>query len=254
MAHDVYDVPFRSKNDEGMDDASTDVYSYILCSICPVKMTKPALSYHIQENEFHSREIDRIVSPPELGFLFPAFDDRGANIYGALYYTKDTAESHEEFVDAVFQREIPMPAAEQKEIFQTLLSDTLADNCSFEAVQGVHEQLQQLIDTHKESKEETPLTVSKGAVRRILAENGATDQHMAVFDEQFDTGSGEKAEIIPRNVVDTRQIEITLPDAIIRVKAGRGDLIETSVINGAKYIMIRADEGADLNGVPIQIT
>ena len=32
-----------------------------------------------------------IVAAPEVGFLFPAFDDRAANIYGALYYARDAA-------------------------------------------------------------------------------------------------------------------------------------------------------------------
>lgn len=41
-------------------------------------------------------------SPPVLGFLFPAFDDRSANIYNALFYSKDTAQLHQEVIDAVF--------------------------------------------------------------------------------------------------------------------------------------------------------
>ena len=73
----------------------SEVFSYILCSVCPVKLTKPALSYYVQQNEFHNRTADWVVAPPELGFLFPAFDDRAANLYNALYYTKHT-EGHPE--------------------------------------------------------------------------------------------------------------------------------------------------------------
>lgn len=98
------------------------------------------------------------MSPPELGFLFPAFDDRSTNLYNALYYTRDSGENHPELVEAVFRREAPMPAAAQKETFQTLLSDTLADECSCEVVQAVHDQLCELVEEHRERKEAEPLT------------------------------------------------------------------------------------------------
>ena len=93
---DAYDVP-RRRGEEPAED-SGEVYRYILCSICPVAETKPALSYYMRENEFHNRQMNQLVSAPALGFLFPAFDDRAANLYGALCYTKDPAQSHEEFI------------------------------------------------------------------------------------------------------------------------------------------------------------
>ena len=114
LVYDRYDVPYRAKDGERQEDAAAEVYSYLLCSICPVKQTKPALSYHVRENEFHNRRADWLVSPPELGFLFPAFDDRSTNLYNALYYTRDSGENHPELVEAVFRREAPMPAAAQK--------------------------------------------------------------------------------------------------------------------------------------------
>lgn len=61
LAYDTYDVPYRSKDGEQQEDASSEVYSYFLCSICPVKMTKPALSYYVNENMFHNRKEDWIV-------------------------------------------------------------------------------------------------------------------------------------------------------------------------------------------------
>ncbi len=102
LVHDAYDVPYRSQDGDKQDDASSEVFSYILCSVCPVKLTKPALSYYVQQNEFHNRTADWVVAPPELGFLFPAFDDRAANLYNALYYTKHTEDIQSAVVEAVF--------------------------------------------------------------------------------------------------------------------------------------------------------
>lgn len=148
LVHDTYDVPYRSKDGDKQYEASSEVFSYVLCSICPVKITKPALSYYMYENAFHTCKTDWLVAPPALGFLFPAFDDRSTNLYSTLYYTRDTAEIHEEFVKTLFRQEPPMPAAVQKETFQSLLGDTLADDCSYEVVQAVHDQLYTAIEEH----------------------------------------------------------------------------------------------------------
>lgn len=254
MAHDSYDVPYRSKDGEDQDDASSEVYSYIVCAVCPVKPTKPALSYFVYENAFHTLEPDWIVGPPELGFLFPAFDDRSANLYNALYYSRDIAEIHQEFVDEIFRTQPIMPAAEQKETFRSLLGDTLEDDCSFEVVQAVHDQLCGMIEEHKASKVPEPLTLSKGAVKSVLKSCGVEARHVDAFDRQYDQSFGPDARIAPRNVVDVNQVEVKTPDVTIRVNPERSDLVEARVINGKKYILIRADEGVEVNGVNIRIT
>lgn len=254
LAHDAYDVPYRSKDGERQDDASDQVYSYLLCSICPVKQTKPALSYYVHENEFHNRTGDWLVSPPELGFLFPAFDDRSTNLYNALYYTKDTAENHPELIDEVFKSQAPMPAEEQKETFHSILGDTLADACSYEVVQAVHEQLCDMIETHKANHESEPLTLSKGAVKGVLRSCGVAQEYMESFEQRYDDAFGADTALSPRNLVDPKQLEVRTPDVTIQVNPQRSELLETRMINGVKYILIRADEGVEVNGVSVQIT
>ena len=32
------------------------------------------------------------------------------------------------------------------------------------------------------------------------------------------------------------------------------DLVQTRIINGVKYILVRVEEGVEVNGVPVQIT
>lgn len=254
LTYDTYDVPYRSKDGEKLEDASSEVYSYILCSICPVKMTKPALSFYVNENKFHNRMADWIVAAPALGFLFPAFDDRSANIYNALYYSHDITENHQEFVDAIFNSEIPMPAAAQKEAFQSILGDTLDEDCSYEVVQAVHDQLYEMIEEHKLDKEADPLVISKHTVKKVLQNCGVSDSHVADFEEKYDDAFGAGAQLSPKNIVDTKQVEVRTPNVTIRVNPDRSDLVETRVINGVKYILIRADEGVEVNGINVHIT
>lgn len=253
LAYDTYDVPYRSRDGEKQADASGEVFSYILCSVCPVKPTKPGLSYVVQANEFHDQKMDYLVSPPELGFLFPAFDERTTNIYNALYYTRDPKDSHPEFVDAVFRTPPPMAAQAQKETFQSLLGEALEEECSLDVVQSVHQQLCGLIQEHKDSHEPQPLTISGRTVRQVLDGCGVSREKAQAFSEQYGQAFGEDAQLSPRNLVDPKQLELKTPDVTIHVNPERGDLVRTQVIGGTKYILIRADEGVEVNGVNISI-
>ena len=107
LAHDAYDVPYRGRDDETQTDASDQVFSYIVCCICPVKDGKMELGYCPGENEFHNCVPSQVVSPPALGFLFPAFDDRAANVYNARAYSRTADELHQEFLDAIFHTSCP---------------------------------------------------------------------------------------------------------------------------------------------------
>ena len=254
LAYDAYDVPYRSKDGQRQDDASDQVFTYILCAVCPVKLTKDALSYYIQENQFRSVEADWVVAAPEVGFLFPAFDDRATNLYNALYYTRDISQSHPDFVDALFKSQVPMPAAVQKETFQSILGVTLEEECRYEVVQAVHDELCGMIAAHKESKEEDPLVISKVTVKQVLHECGVSPDHVERFEEQYDRQFGPEADLPPRNIVDEKQLEVKTPDVTIKVSPERSDLVETRVIDGRRYILIRAEEGVEVNGVQIHIS
>jgi len=253
LAYDAYDVPFKGKDGSGFADGSDQVFSYILCSICPVKLSKSGLSFHVQDQEFHNSKTDWLVSAPELGFLFPAFDNRATNIYNALMYTHDSAKGHEAFVESVFNTNPTKPAAEQKKSFEALLSATLGEECSMEVVQTVHDQLCQAIDLHKESRVAEPLMISREQVSDALKMCAVSEQSMAKFNVEFDETFGGEAQLHPKNIIDNKKFEIHTPDVSIRVDPARSDLIETRIIGGVKYILICADEDVEVNGVSIHI-
>ena len=250
---DSYDVPFKSKDDFAQADASNEVYTYLLCAICPVKQTKPNLHYIPEEKRFHDGGMQNIVSAPELGFLFPAFDNRATNIYNALYYTHSPKESHEAFVEAVFNAPIPKPAAEQKKSFEALLTTALDEDCNMDLVQTVHDQICQRIELHKESKIPEPLLIGKEDVKEVLTSCGVSEEHMAKFSVDYDEAFGFEADLHPKNIIDNKRFEIKTPDVSIKVAPDRTDLIETRIIGGVKYILISAEEDVEVNGVSIHI-
>jgi len=250
---DNYDVPFKSKDDQTQQDASSEVYTYLLCAVCPVKQSKPALRYMAESKEFHDSGVNQQICSPEVGFLFPTFDNRSTNIYNALLYSHSPKENNQAFVDAIFNVQAPKPAEEQKKSFEALLSNALGDQCSMDVVQTVHEQIRQCIELHKESRDPEPLLINKEQVKVALKECGVSDQHVAKFSVDYDEAFGFEAELHPKNIINNRQFEIKTPDVSIKVNPERSDLIETRVIGGVKYILICADENVEVNGVNIQI-
>lgn len=251
LAHDAYDVPSRGGDDQPGD--SETVFQYILCCVCPVKDGKPELGYFPGENEFHSCTAGQIVSAPELGFLFPAFDNRTANIYNALFYSRSADELHHEFIDAVFRTEPPMSAAEQKEAFESALSGGLEDACSMAVVQAVHEQLRERIEEHRESKDPEPLALTAGEVGGILRSSGVPEDRVASFQEQCGERFGESAALNPANLIDSKRYEIKTSEATVSVDPAYSYLVETRVIDGRKYILIPVGEGVEVNGLSVGV-
>lgn len=251
---DSYDVPFKSKDDSFQKDNSEEVYTYILCTICPVKQTKANLHYVPEEKLFHDGAMNQMVGAPALGFLFPAFDDRSTNIYNALYYTHDAKTSQDALIEALFNTPVPKPAAEQKKSFEALLTTSLGEECTMDVVQTVHEQLCQRIEMHKEAKVPEPLMISKEDVKEVLTSCGVSEDHISKFSVDYDEVFGFEADLHPKNIIDNKHFELKTPDVVIKVDPTRSDLIETRVIGGIKYIMICADEDVEVNGVSINIS
>lgn len=250
---DSYDVPFRSRDDSFQKDQSEETYTYLICTVCPVKQTKANLHYVPEEKLFHDGAMNQMVSAPAVGFLFPAFDNRATNIYNALYYTHDIKSSQDALIEALFHTPVPQPAAEQKKSFEALLTTSLGDECSLDVVQTVHDQLCQRIELHKESKVPEPLLIGKEDVKQVLSECGVSEEHVAKFSVDYDEVFGFEADLHPKNIIDSKHFELKTPDVVIQVDPARSGLIETRVIGGVKYILICADEEVEVNGVNIHI-
>ncbi len=250
LVHDVYDVPGRTSDGLEMEDASDEIYEYILSCICPVELSKPGLSYNPEENAFQNRIRDWVVSLPDTGFLFPAFNDRSADIHSLLYYSKNPEELQEGFVDRLFDCPLPLSAGGQKETFQTLIEDTLGEDCSIEMVKDIHERFTELAQEHKESPE--PLSLDKTQVKTILADSGVTDERLSDFERHYDETAGESTSLLMNNIMETRSFEVKTPDVVIKVKPERTDLIETRQIDGRECLVIALDGSIVVNGITVR--
>ena len=252
VASDKYDVPSYRVDGEKDDEASA-VFNYFICAVCPIKSSKSQLGFYISGNPFRAVSGDTVVGAAEIGFMFPCFDDRCANIYKAMFYTKDTSADHSALVGTLFNSVIPMPAEVQKQTFGNILEETAESECNLHLVKTLHNQIVEMIEEHKENKDEEPLLLDKKQIASVLESSGISSEQITAFEEKFENEFGEQKEISPRNILDTSTFSVKTPDVIIKVNPKRTDLIKTRVIDGERYILISAEEEVEVNGVSITI-
>ena len=249
LIHGNYDIPGKASDGMEMFDASDEVYEYMLCSICPVSLSKAGLSYNAEHNSIEDRIRDWVVAAPVKGFLFPLFEERGTNIHGALYYSKKPDELQWPFIEEVLGCQQVLSSGDQKEVFQTLIADTLGEDRSYEIVKNIHENLNEMLEANKEDPE--PLALAKPDVKRLLEESGVPSENLERFEEEYEHVAGEKTTLLASNITNTRQFEIHTPDITIKVNPERTDLVETRVIDGRQCLVIAVDDHVEVNGLDV---
>ncbi|MCR4598947.1 MAG: DUF4317 domain-containing protein [Acetatifactor sp.] len=252
LIHDNYDVPKHTSDGVENEDASEEVYEYILACVCPVELSKPGLSYNPEENAFQNRIRDWVVSMPQMGFLFPAFNDRGTDLHGVLYYTKDGENLKDGVVDAIIGCPLPLSAGTQKNTFHAIIEETLEDTCDLEMVKNIHEKLTEMVEEHKLREDPAPLILDKNEVKTILADSGVSNEKLSHFEEHYEETAGDDTPLYVNNVMNAKSFEVKTPDVVVKVKPERTDLIDTRVIDGRQCLVIALDGTVEVNGITVR--
>ncbi len=247
LMHAVYDVPGRGKDGFELEDSSDTVYEHILCSISPVKLSKPGLSYDPEGNNIRERMRDWVVEAPMKGFLFPAFTDRTSDIHSVLYFTKKANDLQELFIEEVLGSYIPLDAQAQKDNFNIILEDSLGEECDYEIVKNVHENLNQILEENKENPD--PVELARADVKRLLEHSGVEREQLENFDEHYDSTVGVNATFMATNIAETKKFNIQTPDVQIKVNPEKMGLVETKIIDGKQCIVIAVEDHIEVNGI-----
>ncbi len=231
----AYDIPGKSSDNSYMDDASDNVYKFIMTALCPIAMRKGELGYKTQEQVFGQLERDLIVKAPVSGFLFPAFNDRTADIHQVLFYTKKMDTFMQDFQESFFRVTAKMSDEEQKDLFNNAISAAFNDELDINIIAGVKEQLEKY-DSDISSKELT----------YILKEAGADDDGIKKATELV----ADKY-IASSNIDLTKKIVLTTSDTDVKFAPHVLDNIEVKTVENRKYLVIPVDS-VDINGLRIK--
>ena len=146
---------------------------------------------------------------------------------------------------------IPMSAKTQKEAFQAIVEETLGENCDFEAVMGIHESLNEILEQAEEGPE--PVTLDKRQVKQLLEENGAQPEQLLELENNYPRDEKDREEsFLASNVAASRNLEIKTPDVSIKVAPDKAALVETRLIDGRCCIVIEAGEHVEINGIAVR--
>lgn len=249
LIHAVYDVPGKAMDGSEMFDASDSVYEHILCSICPVALSKAGLCYNAVTNSIEDRIRDWVVSDPANGFLFPAFNDRDTDVHNLLYYSKKPEELQYYFIEKVLGCDEVMSAGSQKEAFQDIIANTLGEDCDYTVIKTIHENLTEMMEEAKEDP--VPLSLGKQDVKKLLVQSGVAEEKMDHFEKDYDEHIGAQTELLASNITNVRKFNIKSPNVIVQVNPDRTDLVDVQMIDGRKCLVIPIDDQVEVNGISV---
>ena len=250
LINQVYDIPAVTTDNIEMDDASDEVYSYILCSICHVNLSKPGLGYDEEDNNFHDKKQNHMVDVPDVGCLFPAFNKRSADEDMTLFYTKDVSEFEDGLIDCLLDCAVPLPAKQQKETFTSLVNEALGEEADLEIVKNIHENLEQIIE-EKKQESPAPVMLDKTEMKDLLEKSGVKEEKLENFEEHFEMAAGEHGKLVASNVSSGKKFEVKTPDVVIKINSDKTDIVSTQVIDGRQCLVIQIDERLEVNGISV---
>ena len=250
LINQVYDIPAVTTDNIEMDDASDEVYSYILCSICHVNLSKPGLGYDEEDNNFHDKKQNHMVDVPDVGFLFPAFNKRSADEDMTLFYTKDVSEFEDGLIDCLLDCAVPLPAKQQKETFTSLVNEALGEEADLEVVKNIHENHEQIIE-EKKQESPAPVMLDKTEIKDLLEKSGVKEEKLENFEEHFEMAAGEHGKLVASNVSSGKKFEVKTPDVVIKINSDKTDIVSTQVIDGRQCLVIQIDERLEVNGISV---
>lgn len=226
--HDTYDVMVKTEDGRRLDE-SEEVYTYFLCALCPVTLSKPGLGYLEEENKIGVRMRDWIVGAPENGFLYPAFSERSSDIDTLLYYTKNPKEPHMLFMEEGLGCKGRRTSTQQKKAFENVVKQALAgsEESSEEVFLSIQESISDLMEQKEaEGKQDSePILLSHETFKELVAECQLNDyiapKLEKAFCEEFEDGMPTleavlDAKKLAQNMQDKKEKELVCEVASLK--------------------------------------
>lgn len=252
IVYDVYDVPVKTSDNIKLDD-SVDIFKYIISCICPVNLAKPGLSYHEETNSIENRTRDWVVDKPCVGFMFPAFNDRSADIHSLLYYSKSPDNMYSDFISDVLGCNETMPAMCQKQIFNEIIADVVVNQPELEVVdivRNVNDNITRIID---DNSSDEPVILDKQDIKNVLSRSGIDEKLLETVDRKFEKELGEDMTFTANDIQEKRKFEVKTNDVSINVNPENSAVVKIKMIDGMKCLVIPMDDNVEINGIMSKI-
>lgn len=246
-----YEVPKKATDGAVLED-ETDTYSYILCSINPIKLEKAGICYSEAQKRFIDLPQKLVVDKPLNGFLYPAFNDRAADVNSLVFFTKKADNIHNELIKMLTGNIVPLSAEEQKDIFEDIIMKVSGEDVSYETMESIYTEVAEKIETRKMT--DSPTDIGKEEIKDILRSCGVEEKHLSI-DEAYDSRITEEGDVFNlENLVADNKFDIGVgSDVTIKVAPGKSHLVEKRRVDGAECFVIPITGKIELNGTEVTI-
>lgn len=235
VVNGLYDIPGVTSDDQELEDASDEVYSYILTCICPVELDEPGLSIDCTKPAILDKERDWMVKSPVNALLYPAFADRATDIHHALYFAKKAENSQDDFLKELIGSEMMLSDKEEHEWFLDTLNHAHEEQMPLETAKEIHTKL---VEKSLE-KENLPSAgmLSKKELLQVIDKELNADQ-VKDIDEDYDKTVGKENDITIKNLVNPKKMVIQTGTAKVEIDSDYADMVETKRIDGRLYLAV----------------
>ncbi|MCM1329760.1 MAG: DUF4317 domain-containing protein [Ruminococcus sp.] len=247
-----YSVMTRDKNDENIGEGA-DEYNFIVAAVCPVCTGDDGLMFDSEACAIVKKaNTDLIVSrAPTDGFLYPVFSDRAPDVNNVMYYTKTPKKPNISVVEDVLGCEWTMSCQREKETFQQVLTDVVADELSYTVITQVNEAIRDIVNNSK-NETELPL-IDDNKLHNILFDAGVSSEKLDALPAVFKEKVGEAEGLTAENLVENKVVLAT-PEITINISREAADKVRTSVIGGRRCLVIDLDDPSiSVNGLTTSV-
>ena len=247
-----YSIMTKDKNDDSYDDAPEE-YNFIVAAVCPVCTGDDGLMFDSEKNAIIKKSnTDLIISrAPTDGFLYPVFSDRSPDVNSVMYYTKTPKKPNISVVEDVLGCSFTMSCQSEKERFQQVLTDVVADELSYTVITQVNDAIRELVD---KSRNETELPmIDDNKLHNILFDAGVSSEKLDALPAVFKEKVGEADGLTAENLVEKKTVLAT-PEITINISREATDKVRTSVIGGRRCLVIDLDDPSiSINGLTTSV-
>ena len=149
-----------------------------------------------------------VVGLPDLGFVYPAFVNRGSDVNAVMYYVKTGRPSHPEFIENVLGCVAQRTAAEDKLAFKNVVHDAFGED--EEQADAAFFQMQKTISAMVAEREEDeslpPVELTAEAFSDLAAEAEVPENVREQLGKSYEQVFGDQPPQA-HNVLDTRLVE-----------------------------------------------
>ena len=282
LYYDNYDVMVKTSDNMKLDE-SEETYEYIICSICPVMLSKPGLGYREDEHRIGARIRDWVVGPTDSGFIFPCFTDRSSDIHSIMMYTKKADDPHKELWEMGLGCASKLTTQEKKNAFTNILTQTIGPDKedTSDIIVDIQANLSDYIEEKKEVVgKDDDIMLDSEVVEEILKDVPISEEKSEKitknYEEFFKEALPEAEEILDTKVLKNNELRLEKKslqervadltsqlkesgvigedgkenDIIVKVNPEKIEQISTTFLDGKKCIIIPVEDGekATING------